>query len=248
MAGTLQRKQDEGNSIGRLLQSDSMQAQLKLALPRTCTPERLARLVLTQIRTTPKLLDCTRESLLGAIMQVAQLGLEPGVQGQAWLIPYGKECTLVVGYRGLAQLAWRSGLVKSINARAVYAKDEYDYDFGTDEIHHRAHSDPTSDALTHAYTIIHTTNGGRLWDCMSRVELDAIRKRARAGNNGPWVTDFSEMCKKTVLRRLFKTAPMSADLQTAMTLEDAADAGHSQGLDFEIPIDVEPTPEPDEKK
>src|SRR5690348_15772894 len=86
--------------FGAMIQSPAMLAQLRLALPKAITPERLARLVLTEVRRIPALLDCNRNSLLGAVLQAAQLGLEPGVLGQCWIIPYKGNATFVLGYQG----------------------------------------------------------------------------------------------------------------------------------------------------
>lgn len=243
----LRPQSNEMQSVATLLTSKAMIAQLKLALPKHVTPERLARIVLTEIRRTPKLLECNRESLLGAILQAAQLGLEPGVLGQCWIIPYGKDATFVPGYRGLAQLAWRSSQIASITARAVFDGDTFSFDFGEDLISHRPSGETDPERLTHAYAIIRTTGGGKLWDVMTRGEIERIRSRSRAGSTGPWKTDYAEMAKKTVLRRLFKIAPCSAELQTAMALDDAADSGLPQGLDFTIPQEPERevNPKPD---
>jgi len=235
----LQPQSQAMQSVAQLLTSKAMIAQLKLALPKHVTPERLARIVLTEIRRTPKLLECNRESLLGAILQAAQLGLEPGVLGQSWIIPYGREATFIPGYRGLAQLAWRSAQIASITARAVFDGDTFSFDFGEDVISHKPSGETDPAKLTHAYAIIRTTSGGKLWDVMTRGEIERIRSRSRAGTSGPWKTDYAEMAKKTVLRRLFKIAPCSAELQTAMALDDAADAGLPQGLDFTVPQEPE---------
>lgn len=239
----MQTRQSSPKDIGQLLQSKAMLNQLRLALPKHITPERLARIVLTQIRQTPALLKCRRESLLGAILQAAQLGLEPGTLGQCWILPYGKDATFIVGYRGMAQLAWRSGQVAGLSSRAVFEGDVFDYDFGEDKISHKPGGETDPAKLTHVYAVVHTTYGGRIWDVMTRAEVDGIRKRSPAGNRGPWVTDYTEMAKKTVFRRLMKIGPCSVEMQTAMTLDDAADRGISQGIDFDI--DVEATDEPE---
>lgn len=233
--------------IGSLLQSPAMLNQLKLALPKHITPERLARIALTLIRQNPELLECTRESLLGCILQSAQLGLEPGILGQAWIIPFKvrqrdgtfrKEATFIPGYRGLAQLAWRSAQVAGLSARAVFNGDVFVYDFGEDKISHKPSGETDPLKLTHAYAVIHTTYGGRVWDVMTRSEIEAIRKRSRAGESGPWKTDYAEMAKKTVFRRLMKIAPCSVEMQTALALDDAADAGLQQPIDFDIPSEA----------
>jgi len=227
--------------VSELLMSKGLQAQLRLALPKHVTPERLARIVLTEIRRTPELLRCTRESLLGAIIQAAQLGLEPGVLGECWIIPYGKEATFIPGYRGMAQLAWRSDQVASVAARAVFDGDVFDFDYGSDELKHKPQGETDPANLTHAYAIVHIKGGGRIWDVLTRAEIEKVRARSAASGKGPWVTDYAEMAKKTALRRLLKLAPCSAELRTAMALNDAADSGISQGLDFTMP--EEPAPE-----
>lgn len=235
---------DAFKSVSTLLMSKSMQAQLRLALPKHVTPERLARIVLTEIRRTPKLLLCSRESLLGAIIQAAQLGLEPGVLGECWIIPYGKEAVFVPGYRGMAQLAWRSDQIASVAARAVFEGDVFSYDYGSDLLTHKPGGDTDPAKLTHAYAIVHIKGGGRIWDVMTRAEIEKVRQRSPSGGEGPWVTDYAEMAKKTPFRRLMKIAPCSAELRTAMALADTADAGLSQGLDFSIPEE----PEQEEKE
>jgi recombination protein RecT len=226
-------------NVSDLLTSKAMLAQLKLALPRHVTPERLARIVLTEIRRTPQLLECSRESLLGAILQSAQLGLEPGVLGACWIIPFGKEATFIPGYRGLVQLAYRSGQIRSVSARAVFDGDTFAYDFGDDSISHKPAGGTDPKNMTHVYAVIWTTNGGRLLDVMTREEVERIRARSRAANSGPWCTDFVEMAKKSCLRRLLKLAPCSAEMTTALSLDDAAETGLPQGIDFELPQEPE---------
>src|SRR5690554_309488 len=219
---------------------DKMRPRIARALPRHMAPARLARVVMTVLRQTPRLGQCTPESFLGALMTCAQLGLEPGPLGHAYLVPYGREVTFVPGYRGLVELARRSGQVQSVQARIVRDGDEFDYEFGLEpKLRHR----PTADAdkpVTHAYAVLRLKDGGVDFDVMTRAEIDAIRKRSRAANNGPWVTDYAEMAKKTVLRRLLKTAPMSVEYQQAVANDEqvrtsvAADA-----IDITVPVDAE---------
>jgi len=214
--------------------------EIARALPKHMDPDRLARIATTVMRQTPQLAQCTPESFLGALMTCAQLGLEPGPLGHAYLVPYGREVTFVPGYRGLVELARRSGQVQSVQARIVRDGDEFDYEFGLEpKLRHR----PTADAdkpVTHAYAVLRLKDGGVDFDVMTRAEIDAIRKRSRAANNGPWVTDYAEMAKKTVLRRLLKTAPMSVEYHQAVANDEqvrtsvAADA-----IDLTIPGTVE---------
>lgn len=237
--GTLVPKTQALKNVSDLLTSKAMMTQLRLALPKGVTAERLVRIALTEIRRVPALLECTRESLLGAVMQCAQLGLEPGTLGQCWIIPYGKEATFVPGYRGLSQLAYRSGQITSIAGRAVFDGDVFAYDFGQDEFTHKPCGENDPSKLTHVYAVIHTKGGGRLWDVMTRADVEKVRARSAASTKGPWVTDYVEMAKKTVLRRLFKIAPCSAEMNVAMSLDDAADVGAPQGIEFSITADAE---------
>jgi len=129
-----------------------------------------------------------------------------------YLVPYGKEAQAIIGFRGMIELARRSGEVKSLNAHIVYEKDQFDYTLGLEEkLIHKPSKLPTDDKgpVTHAYFVAHFVNGGHHIEVMDRNELDAIRGRSKSKNNGPWVTDFPEMCRKTVVRRAFKYMPTS---------------------------------------
>lgn len=218
--------------IVAMINSKQMQAQIRAALPRHLTPERMIRVVTTALRKTPALLQCTQESLLGAIVTASQLGLEPdGVLGHAYLIPYGKTCTFIPGYKGLIHLARQSGHVSTIQAHVVREGDRFDYAFGlSPKMEHVPAKDGAAGAVTYAYAIAHLKDGGVQWDVMSRAEIDAIRSRSRAGNSGPWVTDFEEMAKKTVLRRMCKLLPVSVELQRAVALDERAEVGMDQEL------------------
>src|SRR5690554_6159084 len=220
--------------------------EIARALPKHMDPDRLARIATTVMRQTPQLGQADPASFLGALMTCAQLGLEPGPLGHAYLVPFKNhktgtlEVTFIPGYRGLVELARRSGQVQSVQARIVRDGDEFDYEFGLEpKLRHR----PTADAdkpVTHAYAVLRLKDGGVDFDVMTVAEVDAIRKRSRAANNGPWVTDYAEMAKKTVLRRLLKTAPMSVEYQQSVANDEqvrtsvAADA-----IDITVPVDAE---------
>ncbi len=240
MSSELVTKEEAEGSIYSLLSGEKMQKQLRAALPAHCTPERLARLAMTQIRKAPKLLQCDRQSLLGAIMEASQLGLEIGSMGHAWLVPYGKEANLMIGYRGMVDLAWRSSKIKSVAAHVVWKEDAYEHQLGTDPYirHVPADENDKSDPLNirWVYAIVDTTTGGQLRDVMTSQDIESIRERSRSKANGPWVTDYAEMAKKTVLRRLLKLAPCSAELQRAVTLDEQAELGIPQDLGSAIDI------------
>ncbi len=217
--------------------------QLEMALPRHLTADRMARIVLTEVQKTPKLLDCTQESLLGAVVQAAQLGLEPGLAGMAYLVPFKGKVQLIPGYRGLMTLAQRSGNVSTIFAEVVCEPDSFKYELGL-ELVLRHIPDPSRDpnnqkTIEYAYAVAQLKDGGKQFVVMSKAEVDAIRARSRASGNGPWVTDYAAMAKKTVIRQLCKYLPMSVELQTAVTLDEYDERGITQDLDSVLPVDME---------
>ncbi|MCK7581139.1 MAG: recombination protein RecT [Chromatiales bacterium] len=191
------------------------------ALPKHLTVERLSRVALGELRTNPKLLECAPASLMNAIVKASQLGLEVGsAMGHAYLVPYKTECTLIIGYRGMIALARRSGEIQSITARVVYARDTFELEYGLEEkLRHVPSTDEDPGPVTHVYAVAKLKDGGIQYEVMTRAEVEAIRKRSRAGGSGPWVTDWNEMARKTVMRRLFKYLPMSIEMADAMSAE-----------------------------
>jgi recombination protein RecT len=250
---------EKPKDLAHLLATPSVQAQIKAALPRHMTAERMARIATTELRKTPKLMECQPMSFLGAVIQCAQLGLEPGnALGHAYILPFekrqkinnqwqtvGVEAQLIIGYRGMIDLARRSGQILSLSAQAVYAGDEFECVFGLDPTlrHVPNFHDPEraqADRLTFVYAVAKLKDGGTQFAVMSRAEIDAIRARSKAAASGPWVTDYEAMALKTVIRRLFKYLPVSIEMQRAVQLDEKADAGLSQDNAFVIDGDVRP--------
>jgi recombination protein RecT len=159
----------------------------------------------------PKLADCTTISIVDALTTCAQLGLSPsGRLGSAYLIPYKDKCTLVIGYRGYADLAYRSGDVATFHAEVVYQKDEWVHEEGLEPVlKHRRSEDDDPGHLRAVYAIAKMKDGTSAHVVMLRREVLAIKKRSRASGDGPWVTDESEMWRKTAIRRLIKLLPLS---------------------------------------
>lgn len=232
-----------------------MESQIAQVLPKHITLERLTRISLTTIRTNPKLLECTVPSLLAAVMQSAQLGLEPGLLGHCYIIPYGKEATFVIGYKGMIDLARRSGNIKSIYAHAVYENDDFDYEYGLNPgLKHKPAMTNRGQFLG-AYAVAHFNDGGYQFEFMPKEEIDIRRKRSKASNSGPWVTDYEEMAKKTVVRHMFKYLPLSIEVMQSAAQDETvkkdfreeprsvySDAFDAEGVKVEdIPMD-EPAP------
>lgn len=210
---------------------EQMKSEIARCLPKHLTPERMARIAMTELRKTPKLQECDPMSFIAAIMQASQLGLEPGILGSCYLIPFnnnqtGKvECTFMPGYRGFLDLARRSGQIVSLVARAVYANDEFSYEFGLKEdlTHKPAMNDRGE--LVAVYAVAILKDGGHQFDVMSKKDVDLIKNQSKSKNNGPWVTHYEEMAKKTVLRKLFKWLPCSVEMQKAVSLDELQEAG-----------------------
>jgi len=231
---------DKMGSVRELL--ERMKPQLELALPRHMTADRMVRIALTSLQRTPQLLDCDKPSLAGAILQSAQLGLEPdGVLGHAYLVPFKGKVVFIPGYKGLIQLARRSGEVSTVEAVVVNAGDVFEYERGLVPILRHKPAEGDAGKVTHVYAIIRLRDGGVQWDVMTFDQIEAVRRRSPAGNGGPWVTDWPEMAKKTVLKRVLKLAPCSVEAQRAIALDERAEAGIDQNLEL---IDLPPTEAP----
>lgn len=241
-------------SVRALLEKSKVQIQM--ALPKHMNAERMMRIALTSVQRTPALLECAPITLLGAIIQAAQLGLEPdGVTGQAYLIPFNnkkknrKEVQFIPGYRGLIALARRSGEILSIEARVVYEKDDFKFQYGLhQELDHKPTTSEDTGEPIYFYAIARMKDGGAQFDVMTKREVDAIRARSKAADYGPWVTDYDEMGKKTVIRRLCKLLPVSIELQKAITLDEKAERELPQDLGVVIDQEEMGTPEPEKPK
>ncbi|MGI2027754.1 recombination protein RecT [Endozoicomonas acroporae] len=200
------------------------------------TPERLLSVCMTEVRKTPKLRECSQASLLGAVIQSAQLGLEPGsALGHCYLIPFfnrklgGLECQFMLGYRGMLALARRSGAIVNIDARVVFAADEFDLLYGTEtRVIHKPRLNGDRGGVLGVYAVAQLQGGGSQVEYMTVEEIMKVRDSSKAKNDGPWQTHFEEMAKKTVVRRLFKYLPVSIEALTAVGLDERADAGLSQ--------------------
>lgn len=206
-----------------------MSGQIKLALPANLTPERFERIVLTAISSNPKLQECTPTSFLGAMMTAAQLGVEPNTPlGQGYLIPRngrnGMECTFQLGYKGMIDLAYRSGDIANIGAYTVYKNDEFHVQFGLNpDITHVPCMTDRGDPIAF-YAYYKTKDGGFGFDVMS---VEDVRKHAKQfsesvkrGWTSPWDTNFEEMAKKTVLKKVLKYAPLSTEVASKIGMDD----------------------------
>ncbi len=197
----------------------AMEGEIKKALPSVITPERFTRMVLSAISTNPKLGSCTPSSFLGAMMSAAQLGLEPNTPlGQAYILPYSNKGTLEaqfqLGYKGLIDLAYRSGEVEVVQAHIVYANDKFECEFGLEPKLTHIPADTDRGEPIKVYAMFKTKSGGYGFEVMSMADVRIhAEKYSKAYNSScsPWATNFEEMAKKTVLKKALKYAPLKSD-------------------------------------
>lgn len=194
-----------------------MAPAIKAALPSVMTPERFSRITLSALSAYPKLKECTPQSFLGAMMTAAQLGLEPNTPlGQAYLIPFKNhgrlECQFQLGYKGLIDLAYRSGEVSIIQAHTVYENDEFQYELGLDpKLRHVPAKSNRGKPIAY-YAMFKTKDDGYGFQVMSAEEVtEHARKYSKSYGDGPWQKNFDEMAKKTVLKKVLKYAPLKSD-------------------------------------
>lgn len=228
--------------------------QIARALPKHMPPERLIRIATTELSKNPKLLECDPISFIGAIIQCAQLGLEPGSGlGHAYLVPFfnGKkrqmEVQFIPGYRGLIDLARRSGQIVSISARVVYEGDHFEYEYGLEErlVHRpaRFESDKPGEVVA-AYAVAKLKDGGVQFEVMERWRIDRIRTASK-NPNPVWESHFDEMARKTVIRNLFKYLPVSIEIASLIEADDRSEVGDSQdNAQFAIDIGIQPVEAP----
>nr|DAF77652.1 MAG TPA: RecT protein [Caudoviricetes sp.] len=235
----------------------SMQDQIKKALPSVLTGERFSRMILTAMSSTPQLQQCTPKSFLGAMMQAAQLGVEPNTPlGQAYLIPYKNkgtlECSFQLGYKGLIDLAYRSGEVKDIQAHEVHENDVFEYELGLEPKLKHVPAISNRGPVIMYYAVFHTKDGGYGFEVMSAEDIrEHAKKYSKAYSSGysPWTTNFDEMAKKTVLKKCLKYAPLKTEFVRAMSADETIKSDISAHMtevhDETEYTDIEATPVPD---
>lgn len=233
----------------------SMKGQIEAALPSVITGERFARMVLTAMSNTPQLASCTPKSFLGAMMQAAQLGLEPNTPlGEAYLIPFRNhgtlECQFQVGYKGMISLAHRSGLY--VQAHEVHENDEFDVEYGLEpKLVHKPVFKDRGNVVAY-YGMWKDKDGNFGFEVMSREDIEAhARKYSQSYGKGfsPWKTNFDEMAKKTVIKKALKYAPLTTEFIRGVTADGTIKTELSKDMvdvrDETNYTDIEAEPVPD---
>lgn len=268
----LPAKDAGGNTVAAFFNQNK--ATLQAVLPKHVSPDRMLKIAMGALRTTPKLMNCTVESLFGAIVQCSQLGLEPNTpMGHVYLIPFDKKAKqgnqwvvvrtdvqIIIGYKGMLDLARRSGQIVSIAAHEVCENDEFEYSYGLDEKLHHVPAMTDRGEIIAFYAVAKLKDQGHCFEVMSRAQVDEIRNTSQGYKTAtqykktdtPWIANYPEMGRKTVTRRLFKWLPMSIEMATAAALDGVAEVGLDQGLDnvltgeftIEEPNDSQPEQQP----
>lgn len=257
--------QRTGNGDGKPLTIaqliDRQRTEIQRALPKHMDADRLARIATTVIKTTPKLLECSASSLLGSLMLSAQTGMEPGPLGHAYFVPRKikgvQECQWILGYKGIIELARRSGKILSIEAREVCERDEFEYSYGLDEqLVHKPYMDGDRGPIVAFWGLAKFADGGHYFLVMSNSDIEKARARSDAfkAGFGPWVTDYAAMGRKTVIRRMAPFLPLAAEqaqviahdesVHTRIGPEMSADPPDAGWLEATYE-EVEPGAEPD---
>jgi len=272
------RVDNPANSLKQLLESrrDSIAA----VLPKHLDADRLLKIALVAVSKNELLMKCSQTSILQSVMTAAQLGLDcGGALGSAYLVPFydnkkgGYECQLVVGYRGLIDLARRSGQIVSIEARIVYEGDTFDLDYSIEgaKLVHKPCLDGEPGKMRLVYGVATLKDGGHQFELMTRAQIDKIKAISQSGKKGfgPWADHYDEMARKTVVKRLAKYLPISVELADAIDSDNKAEgvdpsiivsqpdettklndrlklAKQTSAAALPDPIDVHPEPQPGE--
>ncbi len=222
----------------------ALEPEIKKALPEILTPERFTRMALSALNTNPKLRECTQMSFLAALMNAAQLGLEPNTPlGQAYLIPYKNnrkgvmECQFQIGYKGMIDLSYRNPQIQMIAAHEVYENDTFDYELG---LHPRLVHRPVLEERGEVrlfYGFFRMVNGGFGFEVMSRADMDAYSREhseSIESSFSPWKDSYVQMAKKTVIKKALKYAPLKSDFRRALSTDETIKTEIYEGMS-EVP-------------
>lgn len=233
------------NTLRALIESDSTKKELARALPKVLPADRFVRTLITTLNRMPELAECDQKSVMAGIVTAAQLGLEiDPTLGRAYLIPYndrskGKIAQLIIGYRGFVELAYRSGMLASLQAEVVYEGDEFDFELGLEpKLRHVPQIGEQRGALRFAYAVAKLANGGVVFRVLGPADIKKAKASSRAASSSysPWTTHPDEMWRKTAIRALAKMLPLSPELRDAVAADDDDDL--SQPLRTVAPADV----------
>ncbi len=214
---------------------------IEKSIPKHMTPERMLRIAFTTIQNTPGLADCTMYSLVAAVVEASQLGLEIDGRGLAYLVPFKDRAQLIVGYKGKVQLFYQTNMGKDIYAEVVYENDEFAYERGLNPIlYHKPKFGGDRGKMIGVYCVAELVNGGKPFAVLTAKDIEKIKKVSQASSSSysPWSKWEDEMWKKSAVHRLSKMIPSSPEMQRAVMLEDQMRGGVSQTMADNLPQGV----------
>lgn len=199
------------------------------------SPQRFNQIVISLCAQNPYLLECQPTSLISAVLQCASLALSPEpAMGQFYFLPFKGKVQGVPGYKGLANLAWRSEAIASLSMHVVRNGDDFDYELGSSPFIRHKPNASLKEPITHAYATAKPIGGENMFEVLTLEEVDSIMARSPSARMGfsPWKTDYAAMAKKTAFRRLAKLLPLASEksrpLAKALDLDERADLGLNQ--------------------
>lgn len=237
-SGQIQKQPEQKRTLAGLV--TQLKDEIARALPRHLTPDRMARVVMTALRTVPGLAECTQESFAGCLMQLAQLGLEPNTPLQhAWLIPRRDnrnnrtECTMIIGYQGYLELFRRAG--SNAQSHIVRDGDTFSYSLGLHPTLNHIPSpaaDRETKPITYVYAVARTKEfpESPIFNVLSTPQVEARERRSSTFGKSfsPWKSDRPAMFEKTGIRAIAKWVPKQAELALAVAIDEAGEDGRSQ--------------------
>ena len=247
VSSSLAKRSGKGAAAANMMEMlERAKPAIANALPKHLTAERMVRIAYGAVSRSPRLLECDPASIVRAVVESSELGLEPtGILGHSYLVPYRNnktrkmEAQLQVGYRGFIELAGRSGRLEHLRARVVYEGEDFIWEEGLEPklVHVPVlNRDPSAKPVA-VYATAKFIGGGVAFEVLSIDDVEKRRKSSRARDSGPWVTHWDEMARKSAVRALAKYLPLSPELTTAAVRDELTEQGldrEAVSVDFEV--------------
>lgn len=235
-----EQPRETGKTLADWLESPYFRSSVEAILPRHLTGERMIAIAARQLKAIPALAECSPSSVLGGMIDAAQLGLEIGLGGECWLLPYNMKgemrAQLQIGYLGHLKLAWQSGQVAAVEANVAthseVASGRFEFQHGTAAfLHHRPEFDRelTEKTIAYAYGVVWVKGSDHpTWRVLDARQIGRLRNAGRSANSPAWTNWFDEQSMAKALKRALKWVPKARELAHAIALDDEADAGLPQ--------------------
>jgi recombination protein RecT len=214
MSTALASLRDRHLSVANQLEASRARLRAIIPMASGLDASRAIAVTLDALSRQPDLLDCEPRSIVRSVLHAAELGLELGSPlGEAFLVPFKKAATMMIGYRGFLRLILGAPRVTMAKGVLVYESDEFDVDEGANVLHHKRAKGTIKQRgdVTFAYSRVYYIDGSSQFEIMDRVELDRIKTDALKHKRGfsPWQSHQEEMMKKCPLRRQAKWLNLS---------------------------------------